>query len=524
MDKYEWWDKCSEEIEIEKYNCPDCNEAKLQSDKNARKINEVIEQVNALIQVNNETVDFIQEKVKEIIGDTPGINVDEKLDEINTEIDNINSSLDNLESEVNELKEGNIDIDLTNYVTKSEISTKADKTELHNHSNKSVLDGITSTNITNWNNKSNFSGNYNDLTNKPTIPTKTSQLANDSNFITSIPSEFVTETELTTHTSDTTSHITATERNTWNSKSNLTLGTTSTTAYRGDYGNTAYTHSQTAHAPSNAQKNSDITKAEIEAKLTGDVTTHTHSQYLTSHQSLVEYPKTTELSLGVHTDGLIYLFKGDTPMGGGIAQTVIQGGEVIDGDVIGYVDSDKTIVLNGDLESDTYTIKYELEDGTVITIGTLNLTNSDTPYINLSVPDDWYEGYRWSTSSNTAKESDGLNLTNEFVAKKGDVLRVKGLDLFGSASGQQSTIYGFSDTGSLTSFAVTAINKSVSADGVKDAVTKNGDIFTYTLFYNVDGQQSGNTGTTKIRITAPYLTGYDKNSVVITINEEITKG
>ena len=44
----------------------------------------------------------------------------------------------------------------------------------------------------------------------------------------------------------------------------------------------AYTHSTSAHAPSNAQKNSDITKAEIEAKLTGNITTHTHSQYLTS--------------------------------------------------------------------------------------------------------------------------------------------------------------------------------------------------------------------------------------------------
>ena len=57
----------------------------------------------------------------------------------------------------------------------------------------------------------------------------------------------------------------------------LTLGTTSSTAYRGDYGNTAYNHSQAAHAPSNAQKNSDITKAEIEAKLTGNITSHTHS-------------------------------------------------------------------------------------------------------------------------------------------------------------------------------------------------------------------------------------------------------
>ena len=34
-----------------------------------------------------------------------------------------------------------------------------------------------------WNNKSDFSGSYNDLTNKPTIPTKTSDLTNDSGFI-----------------------------------------------------------------------------------------------------------------------------------------------------------------------------------------------------------------------------------------------------------------------------------------------------------------------------------------------------
>jgi hypothetical protein len=57
----------------------------------------------------------------------------------------------------------------------------------------------------------------------------------------------------------------------------LTLGTGSGNAYRGDYGNTAYTHSQAAHAPSNAQKNSDITKAEIEAKLTGAITSHNHN-------------------------------------------------------------------------------------------------------------------------------------------------------------------------------------------------------------------------------------------------------
>lgn len=58
----------------------------------------------------------------------------------------------------------------------------------------------------------------------------------------------------------------------------LTIGTTSTTAARGDYGNTAYTHSQAAHAPPGAQANADITKAEIEAKLTGELTSHSHSK------------------------------------------------------------------------------------------------------------------------------------------------------------------------------------------------------------------------------------------------------
>lgn len=40
----------------------------------------------------------------------------------------------------------------------------------HSHDNKSVLDGITSDKVTAWDNKSDFSGNYLDLNNKPTIP------------------------------------------------------------------------------------------------------------------------------------------------------------------------------------------------------------------------------------------------------------------------------------------------------------------------------------------------------------------
>ena len=46
---------------------------------------------------------------------------------------------------------------------------------------------ITQANITSWNNKSDFSGNYNDLTNKPTIPvvpTNVSAFTNDVGYLT----------------------------------------------------------------------------------------------------------------------------------------------------------------------------------------------------------------------------------------------------------------------------------------------------------------------------------------------------
>ena len=43
---------------------------------------------------------------------------------------------------------------------------------------------ITSEERAKWDAKSDFSGNYNDLTNKPTIPSKMSELTNDSNFAT----------------------------------------------------------------------------------------------------------------------------------------------------------------------------------------------------------------------------------------------------------------------------------------------------------------------------------------------------
>ena len=58
--------------------------------------------------------------------------------------------------------------------------------------------------------------------------------------------------------------------------SNISIKGLGSAAYAATSDFVAASHT-TSHAPSNAQKNSDITKAEIEAKLTGTISTHSHA-------------------------------------------------------------------------------------------------------------------------------------------------------------------------------------------------------------------------------------------------------
>lgn len=53
----------------------------------------------------------------------------------------------------------------------------------------------------------------------------------------------------------------------------------------------AYEHSQSSHTPANAQKNSDITKSEIEAKLVGEISSHTHDYAESDHNHDAVYSK-----------------------------------------------------------------------------------------------------------------------------------------------------------------------------------------------------------------------------------------
>lgn len=79
---------------------------------------------------------------------------------------------------------------ITDAYTKTEIDTalsgKAGTSDIPTALSQLTADAthrlVTDTEKSTWNDKSNFSGSYTDLTNKPTIPTKTSDLTNDSGF------------------------------------------------------------------------------------------------------------------------------------------------------------------------------------------------------------------------------------------------------------------------------------------------------------------------------------------------------
>lgn len=97
-------------------------------------------------------------------------------------------------------------------------------------------------------------------------------------------------------------------------------------------------------------------------------TAHSDIRALISQLSSEKVGKTS-ISLGIASDGLIYIFVDGTPVGMGIPQ-----GQ--SGDVFGYVDENNTIVLNGNLADGTYSVKYEMDNGNVVNIGNMVLDSN----------------------------------------------------------------------------------------------------------------------------------------------------
>ena len=121
--------------------------------------------------------------------------------------------------------------DFTNdagYITSDDISGKTNQSDFTAHTANTTVH-VTASEKSTWNSKSDFSGNYNDLSNKPTIPTSASQLTNDSGYITSSALDDYTTTAttsalnnvVTAHTADTSIHVSAEQIAAWNAKSDF---------------------------------------------------------------------------------------------------------------------------------------------------------------------------------------------------------------------------------------------------------------------------------------------------------------
>lgn len=135
--------------------------------------------------------------------------------------------------------------------------------------------------------------------------------------------------------------------------------------------NNTYQVLVSAGAEMPAEANSDnlpATVQTIKAVLYGKAQTLTETQKSQARENISALSM-DGISLGIASDGLIYIFVNGAPVGTGIPQ-----GQ--SGDVFGYVDENNTIVLNGNLADGTYSVKYEMENGTVVNVGNMVLDSN----------------------------------------------------------------------------------------------------------------------------------------------------
>lgn len=302
-------------------------------------------------------------------------------------------------------------------------------------SNKSLIDGITTSKV----NVSDIIDNLTtNVANKPlsaaqgvalkalidaiTVPTKVSELTNDSGYITSY-----TETDPTVPAwAKTATKPTYTAEEVGAAKEGIVyIGDTEPTDENTEiWINTAEDWNDNiqnnvvlyeAQALTNAQK--EQARTNIGAASVEDIT-----------QLNNEKVGKNELTLGVQ-DGKIFLFVGGVAVGNGVEQST-----GVSGDVVGYIDADNNIVLTGTVpEGATYSVKYEMEDGSTVDIGELSLEEA-VEIINqipISIGTDGKVfnncGYKTSyriSSSGTESAIANYSITGYIPAKQGDTIYV----------------------------------------------------------------------------------------------------
>ena len=312
----------------------------------------------------------------------------------------------------------------------------------------------------------------NELPEYPQVPTKTSELENDSGFITKVVSDLANYyTKSQTFTRDEiNAKISAIPKFAISVVSSLpTSNISATTVYLvgGGSGNDLYTEyiyangkweilgaqtvDLTGYATEtwvNTQLEAYLKQSELDAAINSALASipdwakqSSKPRYNANEvgavaytaQSLTEEQKAQaraniaalgkmDVSLGIASDGLIYLFVNGEPVGTGIPQ-----GQ--SGDVFGYVDENNTIVLTGALPDGTYNIKYEMEDGSTVDIGDLvldtNVYYSVTKNLtNCSISNSATQAIEGESYSATITANDGYELKSVTVTMGGAAVTV----------------------------------------------------------------------------------------------------
>ena len=355
---------------------------------------------------------------------------------------------------------------------------------------------VTDAEKTAWNAKSNFSGKYADLTGHPTIPTKTSQLTNDSNFLTSVPSEYVTETELNAKgylTSVPSEYVTETELN---AKGYLTQHQDlSSYAKNSDIPTKVSSLTNDAGYIKQTQLNSAVGDALADAKASGEFDGEPGAPGYTPVKGVDYYTPSDKSEFSEY-----------------IASELAKRGQLAPE----YAQSEEWLTENGD-KSKMYVLPdgmiwawmlTEVKSGPSYTNLLPKAINADgTPYIGNNGEKGYKTGWRLN-SSRVEKEAAGRCCTGFIPVKYNDTVRFKNIR---------------NDGVNLNGYIYFYPNDFTTNAGIMYEYAFDGSVFEFVP-NNIKGFNSANananSGCAYMRISTHVI---DDTSIV-TVNEEITEG
>ena len=138
--------------------------------------------------------------------------------------------------------------------------------------------------------------------------------------------------------------------------------------------------------------------------------------------------------------------------------------------VFGCVDENNDVILSGNLADGTYTLKYEMADGTYSEIGNLVVGEIVAEPVNLFVigGDGYIINGRCSSTGADRSDSNGYIVSNYIEVENGDTVYIKNATVSNSASAYS----GMKLTGNNTIGLVPSTSESITNDSEANGITQ----------------------------------------------------